>query len=316
MLTFQKLSRKPTHFHRYTGLTINQFTTLASQLAPLVAEARRERLSRPDRKRVLGAGGQYSLSLEDRLLMSRCYHRLYRTQSLLGFLFNLDESNVCRNLQELNPSLLSALPQPQRLLQRVLETAKRIGTLEEFAKRFPDLKVLVDATEQPIRRPQEKKKRDAHYSGRRKRATKKRQITVTAAGLILDQTPAVPGRVHDFKLFKEHFGKSPPFVDLLRRTVIDADSGYQGMEDVLPEGSHVRLIQRARRNRPLTGNQRKLNSLRSSTRIRVEHTLGRVKKYQIAAEVYRGAEWTYDAHMNIVAGLVNLRLLDRQSIAL
>jgi hypothetical protein len=261
MLTFKKLSRKPTHFLRYTGLTVNQFVPLISELAPLVEESRRKRLSRPNRKRALGAGGHYSLDLEDRLLMSLCYHRLYLTQSLLGYLFNLDESNVCRNLQELNPSLLAVLPQPKRLLQRVLETAKRIGTLEEFAQKFPDLKAIVDATEQPIRRPQEKKKRDAHYSGRRKRTTKKRQVTVTPAGLILDQTPGVPGRVHDFTLFKEYYDKSPPFAELLRRTIVYTDSGYQGIEDFLPPECQARPIQRARRNHPLTENQKKPNSI-------------------------------------------------------
>ena len=46
-------------------------------------------------------------------------------------------------------------------------------------------------------RPKNRKKRDAHYSGRCKRTTKKRQLTTTASGLILDQSPDVPGRLHD-----------------------------------------------------------------------------------------------------------------------
>lgn len=316
MLTFDKLSRKPTHFLRYTGLTVDQFEALMVPLRPAVEEARTNRLSRPNRQRAVGGGGQYSLALEDRLLMALCYHRLYLTQSLLGYLFDLAESNVCRNIQELRPSLTTVLPVPERLLSRVVDTAKRIGTIEEFAKKFPDLKAIVDATEQPVQRPQEKKKRDAHYSGRRKRMTKKRQVTTTPAGLILDQTPGVPGSVHDFTLFKEYYRKSPPFAELLRRTVGYIDSGYQGIADFLPTECSVRPIQRARRNHPLTENQKKLNSLRSSTRIRVEHALSRIKKYRIAAEVYRGAESAYDAHMNVVAGLVNLRTLAQRGITL
>jgi hypothetical protein len=77
----------------------------------------------------------------------------------------------------------------------------------------------------------------------------------------------------------------------------------------LPLGS--RLIQRARRNHPLTRGEKKLNRLRAWTRIKVEHTLSRRKKYAIAAAVYRDRDEDYDAVMNVVSGLVNLRAFDR-----
>ncbi len=73
----------------------------------------------------------------------------------------------------------------------------------------------------------------------------------------------------------------------------------------------ARLIQRARRNHPLTRDEKKLNRLRSSTRIKVEHTLSRRKKYAIATSVYRNRDEDYDAMMNVVSGLVNLRSFDR-----
>lgn len=316
MLTYQKLSKRPSHFLRYAGLTVEQFDRVYEQLTPQAKSAREERLSRPNRSRAIGGGRRYHLSLQDRLLMLLCYHRLYLSQALLGYLFHLDASNICRNLRELRPLVEMALPQPKRVLAKVVETAKKISTPEELFHQFPDLKVIVDATEQPIQRPKEKKKRNAHYSGRRKRTTKKRQVTVTPSGLILDQSPSVPGRVHDFTLFKDYHGKSPPFADLLQWTTGYVDSGYQGIEGFLPDGSRIRLIQRARRNHPLTEAQKKLNSLRSSVRICVEHVLSRIKKYRIAAEVYRGSESAYDAHMNLVAGLVNLRTLDQRGISL
>jgi len=94
------------------------------------------------------------------------------------------------------------------------------------------------------------------------------------------------------------------------RVSLYADSGFQGMEDLsLPLES--RLIQRARRNHPLTRDEKLLNRLRSGTRIKVEHTLSRRKKYAIASEVYRNRDEDYDATMNVVSGLVNLRAFDR-----
>lgn len=288
MLTYEKLSRHPSHFLRFAGLTVPQFDRVYEALEPQVERIRRERLARPDRVRALGGGGKYRLSLRDRFLMTLCYHRLYLSYALLGYLFDLDPSNLCRNMRELRLLIEAVLPNPKRVLAKVVETSRRISTPEELFRQFPDLKTIIDATEQPIQRPQDKKKRDAHYSGRRKRTTKKRQVTVTPAGIILDQSPGVPGKTHDFALFKEHYNASPPFADLLGRTIGYADSGYQGIEDFLPETNRIRLIQRVRRNRPLTVEQKKLNSLRSSVRIGVEHTLSRVKKYRIAAEVYRG----------------------------
>jgi hypothetical protein len=89
-----------------------------------------------------------------------------------------------------------------------------------------------------------------------------------------------------------------------------ADSGFQGMAEMgLPLG--VRLIQRARRNHPLSREQKQLDQLRSSTRVKIEHTISRRKKYRIASETYRNRDEDYDQTMSIVGGLVNLRTYER-----
>ena len=88
------------------------------------------------------------------------------------------------------------------------------------------------------------------------------------------------------------------------------DSGFAGMS-ALELPLRVRLNERARRNHPLTRDQKKLNRLRSSTRIEIEHTFSRRKKYRIAADVYRNRDEDYDQTMNIVGGLVNLRAYER-----
>ncbi len=89
-----------------------------------------------------------------------------------------------------------------------------------------------------------------------------------------------------------------------------ASGGFDGIDNLgLPLSA--RINERARRNHPLTRDQKKLNRLRSSTRIRIEHTFSRRKKYQIAADVYRNRDEDYDATMNVVAGLVNLRAYER-----
>lgn len=58
MLTYQKLSKHPAHFLRYTGLTVPQFDRVYEELAPQAQRARQERLLRPGRLRGFGGGGK------------------------------------------------------------------------------------------------------------------------------------------------------------------------------------------------------------------------------------------------------------------
>ena len=54
-----------------------------------------------DRKRKTGAGRPFKLDIRDRFLMILIYYRLYITYTLAGFLFNLDQSNICRDIQKI-----------------------------------------------------------------------------------------------------------------------------------------------------------------------------------------------------------------------
>jgi hypothetical protein len=75
-------------------------------LEPLYERAEEERLETPNRLRARGAGRRFNLQLPERLLMSLMYFRLYVTQALLGYLFDLDPSNVNR---EINGRMLAVL---------------------------------------------------------------------------------------------------------------------------------------------------------------------------------------------------------------
>src|SRR4051812_16208653 len=98
MLTVKKLRRKPKHFHNFTGLTPKQFDELFAAVEPLYQHAEEKRLENPNRLRDRGARHNFNLQLPERLLMSLMYLRLYMTQALLGYLFDLDSSNVNRQI--------------------------------------------------------------------------------------------------------------------------------------------------------------------------------------------------------------------------
>ncbi len=86
--------RKSRHLHNFTGLSVEQFDGLCKaikhRLAGQSGSAGRERQRAP------GGGRKAALSVEDQVLVVLMYYRLYLTQLLLGYLFNLDDSNVSR----------------------------------------------------------------------------------------------------------------------------------------------------------------------------------------------------------------------------
>jgi hypothetical protein len=224
MINYEKLSRNPSIFRSFTGLQVPEFDALYGKIEGQYAEYEVRRLHRPDRKREVGAGHPFKLVLRERLLMLLIYHRLYVTSSLLGFLFDLGQTNVLKNIRKLEPLVKIVLPLPAKIHKK----ASRLGTLDEVEELFPGFKAFLDATEQEILRPKDKRKRKSHYRGKKKRHTVKTQITVNTKGLILHRTPHARGSKHDYALYKWRHPRLPGEVGL------GVDLGYDGVQGRLP----------------------------------------------------------------------------------
>ena len=68
-----------------------------------------------DRARKAGAVGRpFKLDLENRFLMLLVYYRLYITYTLAGFLFDLDQSTICRDIQKIESLIRKCLLIPQK----------------------------------------------------------------------------------------------------------------------------------------------------------------------------------------------------------
>jgi hypothetical protein len=322
---YNKLARRPKLFLSVTGMHLHTFEKLLPQFeqAFLKLEATRKLKTiraATDRQRAAGAGRAFNNDLANRLLMLLVYYRLYLTQEFMTFLFKAaDKSVICRNIQQMRPVIEAVLPTPERALKRIFSLAKaeherrrkRIGSIEEFREAYPELTFIIDGVEQPKRKPKDKQKRKDDYSGKKKRHTRKQLVTATPSGILVDQSPSVGGRTHDFQAFKDDHAQRGVFKEFADwRASLYGDSGFQGLAEMgLP--LEVRLIERARRNHPLSRDQKKLNGLRSATRVKIEHTISRRKKYRIASEEYRNRDADYDQTMTIVGGLVNLRAYER-----
>jgi len=312
MLNYDALSRKPLIFKSFTGLEVQELDALYSKTQDSHASYEEKRLHRKDRKRKIGAGHPFKLPLRDRLVMLLMYHRLYITSTLLGFLFNLGQSNVLKNIRMLEPLVKEVLPLPGKIHQK----AARLGTIEEVEELFPGFKAFLDATEQEIPRPREKGKRRTHYSGKKKRHTVKTQITVNADGLILHKTPHARGSRHDYALYKWRHPRLPGDVCL------GVDLGYDGVQNDYPGLSVSVPFKRRSPGRgkrgvkaeELTCEQKEFNRRLSGERVVVEHTVSRLKKFRIMAHEFRNRLRHYDVVTDTVCGLVNLRILGTSAL--
>src|SRR4051794_6018460 len=91
-------------FKSFTGLSVQEFDDIYNkEITKRYHDYEIKRLStkRKDRKRAMGAGRYFKLDVKNRFLMLLVYYRLYITYTLAGFLFDLDQSNICRNIQKI-----------------------------------------------------------------------------------------------------------------------------------------------------------------------------------------------------------------------
>jgi hypothetical protein len=313
MLTYEKLQRKPKHFQSFTGVTVAQFAEILNAIRPIYGEFEKERLERPDRKRKIGGGRKFTLSLEDRLLVTLMYFRLYTSYTLLGYLFDLDGSNVGREINHrMLPALLRVLPVPMQdeLLSGhdeppQLGGGKRIKTLKKLLEAHPEInEVWVDATENPIPRPKEKTARKLYDSGKQGEHTIKSQL-LTTRKLILHVSGNLPGKVSDNTVL----AGSGIMHSIPEDVQVNLDRGYEGAEERYPDNK-IYKPKRAQRNHPLTLFEKLYNHIINTTRILVEHVIGRLKKFRIMSELYRNRRSAHADYLVVVAGLINFRALN------
>lgn len=297
MLTYQKLSKKPKRFRSFTGLDVEQFDFLSKKVEAEYEKTEIERLAARKRKRRIGAGRNFKMPVRDRLLMSLVYWRLYTTYELTGYLFGIDTSNAYRDIKYLEHAVKRCVPIPGKIYAK----AKRISTLEELEEYFPGLKVFIDASEQEIPRPKEKRKRRTHYSGKKKKHTVKNQYAGNLRGEIIYKPPHSPGRPHDYSILK----KKRPVLPKGLQTFIDL--GYKGMEKDFPEMNPV-LPHKKKKGVKLTPVQKEFNRKHSSVRVAIEHTISKIKKFRIMGNIFRNRLKRYDTISDIICGIVNFRI--------
>jgi hypothetical protein len=103
MLNYNVLSKKPLIFRYFSGLELPEFDALNSNIKEKYSAYEQKRLTRENRKRKIGAGHPFNLSLTDRSLMLLVYYHLYLSSNLMAYLFDLSQTNILKDIRKLEP---------------------------------------------------------------------------------------------------------------------------------------------------------------------------------------------------------------------
>jgi hypothetical protein len=305
MFRLSRLRHCPAIFRNLTGLTLAVFDQLLGELLPAYAAQRRRRLDRPDRRRAFGGGDAFDLAPEDQFLLTVFWLRHYPTQEVLGYLFGVSDSTAKRAIDRCLPLLEAAGKDTMRLPDPGRGRRKDLCTL---LKDTPDVAVIIDTFEQPVQRPRRRQKR--FYSGKKKRHTLKSQVAVDEeTGAIVDVAESVPGPMADIKVLE----RSKVLKRLPKGVGGLGDSAYVGIAALHPEGLGASPRRKPRgQPRPLA--DRRYNKAFARRRIGVEHSIGRLRRFQALTHTDRHFRKGHTARVRAVAGLVN-RMLDHKNAA-
>lgn len=264
--------RASASFVRLTGVSVPTFDKMLKQLT---APWEKAQLKKAKSGRPSDIGG-----LEDHLLIMLIYYRCYITQEFLGFFYRVNKSAICRAIKRI-----------EKLARPLIGVERKPKISREEAEAL-----IVDCTEQPIQRPGGDAKQREHYSGKKKRHTLKTEYIVTEEGRIASASPSHPGSRHDLAI-----RRAGP--KLSKKARLYADSGYQGHGK---DHQNLEYPYKKQKKGKLTDEEKEYNRGLSSFRVRVEHRIGRTKRFRIVAERFRNPLDTHHTKISIVAGLVNL----------
>lgn len=296
--------RKPYMFRRLTTLSLEEFETLRKKLEPEWKESERKRLeARKYRKHKVGQGRPYELgNFRNLLFVTLLYLRTHASIELLSLLMRVDKDAVRRPVTRILPLLQDRFI-PHTPLSK---GRKRINTLDELLKDFPELEdVIFDGSEFPIQRPKRRQKQS--YSGKKKRHTKKSQIALDKkTKLIIGASPPRRGKIHDKKQL-EKTGWDEKLPASIGRY---GDLGYYGMK-----GERWHLPHKKPKGGVLTRWQKTLNKRFAKERIVVEHGIRGIKIFRRVGDIITTrSDELFSTTLLAAANLYNFKRLVRQGL--
>jgi len=300
----------------WTGVTIDEFKKSVKDIEKTIEEEKQrqyeEGLKNGTRKRKPNGGRKGKLkTVSEQLFLVLVYLKNYPIFDVLASIFNMNRSNACRNIHKLIPLLEIALE------NAAVMPLRKIRNMGELFETFPEISdFFIDGTERPVQRSKNNDEQKEDYSGKKKKHTKKNTIIAKENKEILCLGITVGGSIHDYKLFKE---ESPPnkglpeptpaILSTLNDPRIWVDLGYFGMENDYPE-LNVMIPIKKPKGGELSADEKVINRLISSVRVRVENAICGIKRFRIVTDTFRNkTKGLCDRVMGLSCGLWNYHVV-------
>jgi hypothetical protein len=251
-------------------------------------------------------------NIESKVFFILFYFKCYPTFDVLSWLFDLERGRANRAAAFGCESSYPKRAAWVHRLQGILETAlgkkmvlpeRKLESIEQFVERFPEVKaVIFDGTERPVQRPKEASKQKEHYSGKKKRHTRKHITGSTRTKRVILLSEARAGKIHDQRQLEEAGLVS----NIPDEVSVEGDLGFQGLQK---EFVNINLPHKKPRGKELSDQQKQENKELSSQRVVCEHAHAGIKRYNAVSAIYRNRVPDFDDHLMLTAaGLWNFYL--------
>jgi hypothetical protein len=127
----------------------------------------------------------------------------------------------------------------------------------------------------------------------------KAQIIVNKENNEIICTEFGKGKQHDFKIFKKTGTVIEPSIEL------QGDRGYQSIAKF---HSNSKTPVKKLKKKALSKENKTFNKNLSSSRVVIEHVIGRLKVFRILSESYRNRRKRFNLRLNLAAGIYNYEL--------
>lgn len=257
------------------GTTPTEFGELLVRLAPLVDQVRDQRLARDDRVRAPGAGMK-PRPFRFRLLVALTHLRLGNSLRATGSMFGVDEKSV-RNWRDELEAL--AVAHGVQVAGRA-EPVRTLADLAEYlASRGDDDYVIIDGTDIARPRPGSWEAQRPAWSGKSHDHVVKGTVVADPDGnpIWFEANPSGEGRTQDITMLRN---STMAGVLALSAITILADLGYQGLGKEVAGDVYVPHRRRPGK-KPLDRDDRLYNHGLAQSRIRVEHSIARLKRWGV-----------------------------------
>lgn len=287
-----------------SGLSQAQFARLVDEVGRAWEADRFERLERPGRRRVQGAGRKHAIPFAARLLMVLMYLRWNISYRALGGLFGVSKDAVLRSMDELLPLLAArGITAPDGTeIRDPADLEAQLGKLTDQHRA-----ALVDGTFVPVGRPAAWDDQKPLYSSHRGRHTRNFTALTDDRGDLLYVSGGSVGSTHDLTALAN--STAAQALAGAGVTVL-ADKAYQGIVDRLGLAGaftpkRKRRKDQPERSAPVSELEGEFNTELARQRVHVEHAIRRLKVRRIL-HGYRLSAKRFDHTIAAIAGLATM----------